>query len=346
MVMANGVKFTIHNVRHIPALTRNFILVERLDDLGYKVTFHQQSWRIAKGHLILAHGSKVGTLYSLYVSNRNSVLSVIKLPTVALWHSRLGHMSKKGMETLSRLGYLPSLSFFDFPFCEHCQYAHSKQESIWTAMNHAHGMSIANLGDYTSVYQDEDIVRALKDGFHEAKRICEMLGMQDDAWCHDLWEEKDLMDLFEARNAEDSSIHEDADENLLSMIEDNNMEGISSDDEEATSVEPTTKTTVQEHAVIVAATSAEVTAKLERKATMVEEHKTTSSSSIAEEHNAATVEAANIYKLEEATPDIDGDNLKLSSFILAGFKMRKSRSRPTHNASDLVHLPKTRSGSK
>ncbi|MCO5592568.1 hypothetical protein L7F22_046571 [Adiantum nelumboides] len=94
MVMANGVKFTIHNVCHVPALTRNLILVGRLDDLGYKVTFHQQSWRIAKGHFILAMVLK-GTLYPLYVSDKNSVLSVIELPTVALWHSRLGHMSKK-----------------------------------------------------------------------------------------------------------------------------------------------------------------------------------------------------------------------------------------------------------
>ncbi|MCO5547999.1 hypothetical protein L7F22_001455 [Adiantum nelumboides] len=122
MVMENGVKFTIHNVCHVPALTQNLILFGRLNDLGYKVTFHQQSWRIANGHVVLAHGSKVGTLYPLYVSNKNSVLSVIELPTVALWHSQLGHMSKKGMETLSRLGYLPSLSFFYFPFCEHCQY--------------------------------------------------------------------------------------------------------------------------------------------------------------------------------------------------------------------------------
>ncbi|MCO5612545.1 hypothetical protein L7F22_066813 [Adiantum nelumboides] len=122
MVMANGVKFTIHNVRHAPTLTRNLISVGRLDDLGYKVTFHQQSWRIAKGHLILAHGSKVGTLYPLYVSDKNNVLSVTELFTVALWHIRLGNMSKKGMETLSCLGYLQSLSFSNFSFCEHCQY--------------------------------------------------------------------------------------------------------------------------------------------------------------------------------------------------------------------------------
>ena len=60
----------------------------------------------------------MGSLYPLFVSCKNSVLAVIELPNVALSHSRLGHMSKKGMETLSHLGYLPSLYFFDFPFCE------------------------------------------------------------------------------------------------------------------------------------------------------------------------------------------------------------------------------------
>ncbi|MCO5607134.1 hypothetical protein L7F22_061327 [Adiantum nelumboides] len=94
---------------------------------------------------------------------------------------------------------------------------------------------------------------------------------------------------------------------------------------EATSIEPTTKTTVQEHEVTAAATSAKVTTELEHKATTVNEHKATSSSNIAEEHNVAIVEAANVDKLEEATPDIDGDNLKLSSFIPAGFKMRGLR---------------------
>ncbi|MCO5561711.1 hypothetical protein L7F22_015334 [Adiantum nelumboides] len=122
MVMANGVCFVIHNVGHVPSLTRNLSLVGRLDDLGYKVTFFQQSWHIAKGNLMVAQGSKVGSLYHLYVSAKNNVLSVNELPTVALWHSRLGHMSKKRMETLSHLGYVPSLSFFEFPFYEHCQY--------------------------------------------------------------------------------------------------------------------------------------------------------------------------------------------------------------------------------
>ena len=72
--------------------------------------------------MVIASGLKVGTLYTLYVSSKNSILSVTKLPNVALWHSRLGHMSKKGMEILSRSGNFLGFSFQDFEFCEHCVY--------------------------------------------------------------------------------------------------------------------------------------------------------------------------------------------------------------------------------
>ena len=119
----------IEKVRHVPSLTRNLISVGQLDDLGYKVDFVNQSWHISKGNLVLARGAKVGSLYPMYDSSRNDLLSVTELPNIAMWHSRLGHMSRKGMETLSHLGYLPSLSYSDFPFCEHCQYGKQTRNS-------------------------------------------------------------------------------------------------------------------------------------------------------------------------------------------------------------------------
>ena len=109
LVFSNGNRLVIEDVRHVPKLTCSLISCGRLDDLGYRVDFHNQSWRISKGNLIIGSGAKVGTLYTMYVSPKNSILSVTELPNVALWHGRLGHMSKKGMETLSHSGYLPSL---------------------------------------------------------------------------------------------------------------------------------------------------------------------------------------------------------------------------------------------
>ena len=118
--MVNGASFSIHNICYVLALTCNLMSVGHLDDLGYKIIFHQQSCHITKGNMLTAHVSKVGFQYLLYVSNKKIVLLIIELPIVALWHSWLGHISKKGTETLSCLGYFPSLSFSQFPFYDHC----------------------------------------------------------------------------------------------------------------------------------------------------------------------------------------------------------------------------------
>ena len=65
----------------------------------------------------------------IYVSNvSKNVINVTKQPNVSLWHRQLGHMSKKGMEILSRSGYLLGFSFHDFEFCEHCLYGKQTQQ--------------------------------------------------------------------------------------------------------------------------------------------------------------------------------------------------------------------------
>ncbi|MCO5579843.1 hypothetical protein L7F22_033705 [Adiantum nelumboides] len=87
--------------------------------------------------MIVAHGSKLGTLYTLHVSEvKNHVINVIEQPSVSLWHRRLGHMSKRGMEILSRSGYLLGFSFHNFEFCEHCVYGKQIQESHRSQGNH------------------------------------------------------------------------------------------------------------------------------------------------------------------------------------------------------------------
>lgn len=40
---------------------------------------------------------------------------------------RLGHMSKKGMEKLSHLGYVHAFNFLDFDVREHCLYGKQTQ---------------------------------------------------------------------------------------------------------------------------------------------------------------------------------------------------------------------------
>ena len=110
----------LKNVRHVPAIKKILISTGRLDDASYVTVFGNNSWKISKGSLTVTIGIKSGGLYTLHVSKvKNHVINVIEQPSVSLWHHRLGHMSKKGMEILSHSGYLHGFLFHDFEFCEH-----------------------------------------------------------------------------------------------------------------------------------------------------------------------------------------------------------------------------------
>ena len=112
----------LQNVRHVLELAKSLVSTGQLDDLGYKTIFGNQSWTIKKGNLVISR-VKHGSLYSMHVSCvKDNVIAIAKLRSTELWHSRLGHMSQKGMKTLERFGYLPVLSFSDFSICEHCIY--------------------------------------------------------------------------------------------------------------------------------------------------------------------------------------------------------------------------------
>ena len=123
LVLRNGTEFMLRNVRHVPKLAKSLISAGQLDDMGYTTSFGNGSWVIKKGNLVILRGHKFGTLYSMHVSHiQDDYISIAELPNTELWHSRLGHMSQKGMKQLERSGYLPMLSFSDFSICEHCIY--------------------------------------------------------------------------------------------------------------------------------------------------------------------------------------------------------------------------------
>ncbi|MCO5563638.1 hypothetical protein L7F22_017285 [Adiantum nelumboides] len=81
----------------------------QLYELGYTTVFENGSWLIRKANLVILKGQKSGTLYPLCVSSvkENDIYIAKTMPSTELWHSRLGHISQKGMKTLQRFGYLP-----------------------------------------------------------------------------------------------------------------------------------------------------------------------------------------------------------------------------------------------
>ena len=97
---------------HVPKLTKSLINSEQLDDASYTCVFRDNSWKITKGSLVVARGSKSSTLYMLHVTTvKGHVVCVAKQPSVSLWHHRLEHMSKSRMKTLYCLGYVPGFNF-------------------------------------------------------------------------------------------------------------------------------------------------------------------------------------------------------------------------------------------
>ena len=82
-------------MRHVSKLTKSLISAGQLDDAGFISFFGDSSWKITKGSLVVAHGSKCDTLYTLYVSNvKANVICVTEQPSTSLWHRRLGHLNE------------------------------------------------------------------------------------------------------------------------------------------------------------------------------------------------------------------------------------------------------------
>jgi hypothetical protein len=90
-----------------------------MDSEGYKTMFGNGLWKIVKGSMIVAKGTKMGTLY--LTDNKADLLAVPGATTdPMLWHNRLGHISHKGLQVLASKGLLPKVKSVETDFCENC----------------------------------------------------------------------------------------------------------------------------------------------------------------------------------------------------------------------------------
>jgi hypothetical protein len=116
-----GCRLVLDDVRHVPDIRLNLLSVGKLDDIRHGSYFGDAKWKLTKGSLIVAKGSKQGRLYVTKTKLCNDVLTIAENETsVELWHKRLGHMSEKGMQALARMDYLPELKGITLKPCEHC----------------------------------------------------------------------------------------------------------------------------------------------------------------------------------------------------------------------------------
>ena len=81
----NGATFVFKDICHDPELTKSLILTEQLDDEGYTCIYGDNLWKISKGSLLVAKGTKLGSLDMLHVSSvKDNVILVAKQPSLSL----------------------------------------------------------------------------------------------------------------------------------------------------------------------------------------------------------------------------------------------------------------------
>ena len=123
-----GIFCTLNDVRHVPLMTKNLISLSMLDNKGFSFKGEGGALHVCKGSDVVLKGVKHGTLYLLQGSTLSGSVAVASLEIekenmIRLWHMRLGHISEKGMQILSKGDLLcghkvTSLSFVNIVFLE------------------------------------------------------------------------------------------------------------------------------------------------------------------------------------------------------------------------------------
>ena len=102
MEINTGCKLILKDVRHVPDIRLNLISAAKLDDEGFHSHFGDGSWKLTKGSLIVAKRRKCNTLYLMPAKLSKEDLNLTDDATMEMWHRRLGHMSKKGLQMLMK----------------------------------------------------------------------------------------------------------------------------------------------------------------------------------------------------------------------------------------------------
>ena len=98
--LPGGSTLVLHDVRHVPELSRPVITVGQLDEAGIRAGFSSGGWTLHRGNLLLARG-QVHSLYPLYVTLTEGDLFLVDIPVSLSWHGRLGNLSKANITHLS-----------------------------------------------------------------------------------------------------------------------------------------------------------------------------------------------------------------------------------------------------
>ncbi|KAH9681570.1 Integrase catalytic domain-containing protein [Citrus sinensis] len=121
--MYDGMTRTLEHVRHVPGSKKNLISLGMLDSSDYVFKSDHGGLKVMKNSSIIMKGVKNNGLYVLEGS-LVPVLSALHVSSdvdkAKMWHLRLGHMSAKSLQELSKRGLLCGDNVEELKFCENC----------------------------------------------------------------------------------------------------------------------------------------------------------------------------------------------------------------------------------
>jgi transposase InsO family protein len=117
---------SLPEVFHVPELSFNLISVGQLCELGYRLVFDFSGVHVQdpRTNQTLGTGRRIGRMFELsslrLPTTSISAAASLSSPSLALWHSRLGHASASRIQLLASKGLLGSVSSNSFD-CISCQ---------------------------------------------------------------------------------------------------------------------------------------------------------------------------------------------------------------------------------
>ncbi|XXG43978.1 hypothetical protein AAC387_Pa01g3888 [Persea americana] len=141
--MHDSIVRTLSNVRHTPELKKNLISLGTLDSNGCTYKAGGGVMRISKDALVVMKRLKQNGLYFLQGSTITGAAAVSSSDSdseiTKLWHMRLGHMSERGMDELTKQGLLCGKKTGKLDFCQHCIFGKQYRVKFRTAVHRTKG---------------------------------------------------------------------------------------------------------------------------------------------------------------------------------------------------------------
>ena len=126
--------------------------MDTLEVLECKYTAENSIIEVSKGALVVMKAYRVGSLYILQGSTVTGLTAVSSSSSLSdsdiakLWHMRLGHMSEKSLDILSKRELLCGQSTRSLEFCEQCVFGKQKRVSFSSPTIHKTKASFRFMG--------------------------------------------------------------------------------------------------------------------------------------------------------------------------------------------------------